>query len=337
MPLWFQRKGAAARGEGDDLLLRFTPGQPEVRLWRRGRVQAPRRPSQVSEASSKPAPCLLPLMSSVGSHVKCPKPVGAPLSPALRSPLGCYAGAPGAKALLLAPSAALLLSVSQSPWLFLGTLNRCSGLLISYLEDFSACQHVSCLHCTWTGSGISAFGQWCQELALDSDPTSAGSLRWGPFSQVVTETMAERESRWKVKVKMPTSTWSGRTGEAPEQVRAGLECGVLVRSRQDDPSQPKGCQQGGKDCAWKIWGWGRGARSAGRGLDPQAGRWTSAGQEGGIHPERQGTNQTPACGLSRSPAPRRSGCLSTQGRWSTFYCRGKTHAQQRRPSAPINK
>ena len=183
-------------------------------------------------------------------------------------------------------------------------------------------------------SGISAFGQWCQELALDSDPTSAGSLRWGPFSQVVTETMAERESRWKVKVKMPTSTWSGRTGEAPEQVRAGLECGVLVRSRQDDPSQPKGCQQGGKDCAWKIWGWGRGARSAGRGLDPQAGRWTSAGQEGGIHPERQGTNQTPACGLSRSPAPRRSGCLSTQGRWSTFYCRGRANVHPD-PSAPV--
>lgn len=43
------------------------------------------------------------------------------------------------------------LCLSQSPWLFLGTLNRCSGLLISYLEDFSACQHVSCLHCTWTG------------------------------------------------------------------------------------------------------------------------------------------------------------------------------------------
>lgn len=110
VPLWFQRKGTAARGEGDDLLLRSTPGQPEVRLRRHGHVQVPRRPSQVSEASSKPAACLLPLMSSVGSHVKCPKPVGAPLSPALRSPLGCYAGAPGAKALLLAPRAALLLS-----------------------------------------------------------------------------------------------------------------------------------------------------------------------------------------------------------------------------------
>lgn len=167
---------------------------------------------------------------------------------------------------------------------------------------------------------------------MDSDSTSAGSLRLGPFSQVVTETMAERKSRWKVK--MPTPTWSGRTGEALEQVRAGLECGVLVRSGQDDPSQPKGCQQGGKDCAWKIWGWGRGTRPAGRGLDPQAGQWTPAGQEGGIHPERQRTNHTPACGLSRSPAPRHSGCLSTQGRWSTFHCRGRANVHPD-PSAPV--
>lgn len=116
------------------------------------------------------------------------------------------------------------------------------------------------------------------------------------------------------------ASWSGVWGPSP------------LRTGRSIPAQ--GLPTRGKGLRVEDLGLGEGTRPAGRGLDPQAGQWTPAGQEGGIHPERQRTNHTPACGLSRSPAPRHSGCLSTQGRWSTFHCRGRANVHPD-PSAPV--
>lgn len=138
----------------------------------------------------------------------------------------------------------------------------------------------------------------------------------------------EWESRWKVKI--PTSRWSGWTWEAPGQVQTGLECGVLVRSGQDDPSQAKGCQQGGEGCTWRIGGavggGGAGTRPAGRALDPQAGRWRALQQD-------RREESTPKGGGKPDASLRSELEPSAQAQWVSFHTGALEHVLLQRKSS----
>lgn len=179
-------------------------------------------------------------------------------------------------------------------------------------------------------------------MALDSDP-SAGSLQWGPLSGPGLAIFSSGHGNhggagvrlegegedahihveWKDRGSAGTGvSWSGVGGPSPLRTRRSVPAQGLPTRGKGLRVEDRGLEEGDESSRERP-------RSSGRTMAR-----APAGQEGGIHPERQGTNRTPACGLSRSPAPRRSGCLSTQGRWSTFYCRGRANGHPD-PSAPV--
>lgn len=163
-------------------------------------------------------------------------------------------------------------------------------------------------------------------MALDSDP-SAGSLQWGPpsgpglaiFSSgcgnhggagVRLEGEGEDAHihvEWKDRGSAGIgASWSGVWGPSPLRTRRSFPAQGLPTRGKGLRVEDRGLEEGDETSRERR-------RSSGRTMAR-----TPAGQEGGIHPERQGTNQTPACGRAGAQRPGAVGVFPHRGAGARF-------------------